>query len=129
MGACGDLCTNLLASIAVADLDLRSARRLDLRGDATFPPLLLLLCTCSLHLLKRRQQRQDYHSRVLYSRNYYRTMSRAEVIYTAASTNRFFQAAHVSPDGLVAFGSAKLVALWDTEVRCSTLYSSAPCSC
>ncbi|OJT10500.1 Elongator complex protein 2 [Trametes pubescens] len=42
-------------------------------------------------------------------------MSRAEVIYTAASTNRFFQAAHVSPDGLVAFGSAKLVALWDTE--------------
>ncbi|KAI9001254.1 WD40 repeat-like protein [Trametes punicea] len=42
-------------------------------------------------------------------------MSRVESAYIAASTNRFFQAAGVSPGGLVAFGSASLVALWDAE--------------
>ncbi|KAI9067625.1 WD40 repeat-like protein [Trametes sanguinea] len=42
-------------------------------------------------------------------------MSRVETAYTAASTNRYFQAAAVSPNGLVAFGSANLVALWDSE--------------
>ncbi|KAI0637866.1 WD40 repeat-like protein [Trametes polyzona] len=42
-------------------------------------------------------------------------MSRAELVYTAASTNRYFQAAGISPDGLVAFGSANLIALWDAE--------------
>ncbi|KAI0824601.1 WD40 repeat-like protein [Trametes gibbosa] len=44
-------------------------------------------------------------------------MSPAELVYTAASTNRYFQAASISPDGLVAFGSGKLVALWDAKVR------------
>ncbi|KAI0370220.1 WD40 repeat-like protein [Pilatotrama ljubarskyi] len=42
-------------------------------------------------------------------------MSRVEAVYTAASTNRYFQAANVSPRGLVAFGSGNLVALWDAE--------------
>ncbi|KAI0676913.1 WD40 repeat-like protein [Trametes maxima] len=42
-------------------------------------------------------------------------MAHAEVVYTAASTNRYFQAASISPKGLVAFGSARFIALWDSE--------------
>ncbi|KAI1792859.1 WD40 repeat-like protein [Ganoderma leucocontextum] len=40
-------------------------------------------------------------------------MSRAERIYTSASTNRYNQAADVGRNSLVAFGSGTLVALWD----------------
>lgn len=39
-----------------------------------------------------------------------------DVVYTTASTNRYFQAANVSPEGLVAFGAGNLLALWNTEV-------------
>ncbi|KAH9894323.1 WD40 repeat-like protein [Cubamyces lactineus] len=42
-------------------------------------------------------------------------MSRVEAVYTAASTNRYFQAADISPSGIVAFGSGNLVALWNAE--------------
>ncbi|TFK93928.1 WD40 repeat-like protein [Polyporus arcularius HHB13444] len=40
-------------------------------------------------------------------------MSRATQLYASASTNRYAQAAGVASHGLVAFGSGKLVALWD----------------
>ncbi|KAI0650069.1 WD40 repeat-like protein [Trametes meyenii] len=40
---------------------------------------------------------------------------RAELVYTAASTNRYFQAASISSKGLVAFGSSRVIALWDSE--------------
>ncbi|KAI0721823.1 WD40 repeat-like protein [Cerioporus squamosus] len=40
-------------------------------------------------------------------------MSRATHLYAFASTNRYGQAAGVAGHGLVAFGSGKLVALWD----------------
>lgn len=43
-------------------------------------------------------------------------MTTASVTYISASTNRYNHAADVSPDSLVAFGSSKLVALWDTSV-------------
>ncbi|KAI0663098.1 WD40 repeat-like protein [Cubamyces menziesii] len=42
-------------------------------------------------------------------------MSRVEAVYTAASTNRYFQAADISPSGIIAFGSGNLVALWNAE--------------
>ncbi|KAI0334705.1 WD40 repeat-like protein [Cubamyces sp. BRFM 1775] len=42
-------------------------------------------------------------------------MSRVEAVYMAASTNRYFQAADISPSGIVAFGSGSLVALWNAE--------------
>ncbi|PIL36810.1 hypothetical protein GSI_00500 [Ganoderma sinense ZZ0214-1] len=40
-------------------------------------------------------------------------MSRTEHIYTSASTNRYCHAADVVRNHLVAFGSGKIVALWD----------------
>ncbi|RPD61869.1 WD40 repeat-like protein [Lentinus tigrinus ALCF2SS1-7] len=40
-------------------------------------------------------------------------MSQATHLYASASTNRYSQAAAVVGHGLVAFGSGKLVALWD----------------
>ena len=46
-------------------------------------------------------------------------MARAEHVYATASTNRYSQAADVVGPGLVAFGSGKLVALWDAAVEYS----------
>jgi elongator complex protein 2 len=36
--------------------------------------------------------------------------------YIAASANRFHHVAHCSPSSLVAFGSSKVIAVWDTLV-------------
>lgn len=46
-------------------------------------------------------------------------MADASVEYIAASVNRFHHAASNEPTGgsLIAYGSGKFVALWDTEVR------------
>lgn len=43
-------------------------------------------------------------------------MTIASVAYISASTNRHNHAADVSSESLIAFGSSKLVALWDTSV-------------
>ena len=44
-------------------------------------------------------------------------MSQATNLYVCASTNRYPQAAGAVGHGLVAFGSGKLVALYDAAVR------------
>ncbi|KAF8974286.1 WD40-repeat-containing domain protein [Flammula alnicola] len=39
------------------------------------------------------------------------------LVYVAAATNRFNQAADISPSSLIAFGSSNLIALWDLDVN------------
>ena len=47
----------------------------------------------------------------------------ASVEYISASANRFNRTAAASSSSLIAFGSGKFVALWDTQVG----FSSGPC--
>lgn len=46
--------------------------------------------------------------------------------YIAASTNRYNHTADVSSKSLVAFGSSKLVALWDASVCLRDLLPEEP---
>ena len=46
------------------------------------------------------------------------TKLQASIVYISAATNRFNRAAHISPDSTtVAFGSGRLVALWNIDVK------------
>jgi hypothetical protein len=82
------------------------------------PKLLALFYFSSLPSLKDALILQDSHtSKQLTFGCFSLSMTRISVAYISASTNRHNRAAAVSSESLIAFGSSKLIALWDSAVR------------